>query len=93
MDLAYTALVTLMFTIQLLWLQRTEIKRRRIVWFIIIVASLGIRHNAFLRGNLHGETLAGFIAAILLAGLFWLFIGRYNPVGSSDNIKVIGLND
>lgn len=31
--------------------------------------------------------------ALLLNALFWLFIGRYNPPASSDEIKVLGLND
>jgi hypothetical protein len=37
-------------------------------------------------------TLAAF-TAILFNVMFWVFIGRYNPPGSSDDIKVLGLND
>lgn len=37
-------------------------------------------------------TLAVF-TAILFNVMFWVFIGRYNPPGSSDDIKVLGLND
>jgi len=32
--------------------------------------------------------------ALVLNLLFWLLIGRYNPVASSDkNIRVIGMDD
>ncbi len=33
------------------------------------------------------------IAAVLLNLVYWALFGRYNPVGSSDSIKVIGLYD
>lgn len=33
------------------------------------------------------------VAAIVVNLLYWAFFGRYNPVGSSDSIKVIGRYD
>jgi hypothetical protein len=33
------------------------------------------------------------VIALALNGLFWVFIGRYNPPGSSEEIDVIGLDD
>ena len=33
------------------------------------------------------------ISAIVLNIVFWVFIGRSNPPGSSDSIKVLGMND
>lgn len=33
------------------------------------------------------------ISALIINGLFWVLIGRYNPPKSSDEIKVLGLND
>jgi hypothetical protein len=30
------------------------------------------------------------IGSMVLSGVFWALIGRYNPVGSSDEIVVIG---
>jgi hypothetical protein len=36
---------------------------------------------------------AAFFTALVLNFLFFLFIGRYNPPKSSDDIKVLGLND
>jgi hypothetical protein len=32
-------------------------------------------------------------SAILFNLLFWVLIGRYNPPGSSDDIRVLGLSD
>jgi hypothetical protein len=32
-------------------------------------------------------------AALIFNFLFWFLIGRYNPPGSSDDIKVLGMND
>ncbi len=33
------------------------------------------------------------VAAFLFNLFFWVFIGRSNPPGSSDSIKVLGMND
>jgi hypothetical protein len=41
------------------------------------------------------EMIWAFVAALFISSLFWLLIGRYNPVGNADdeNIKVYGLDD
>lgn len=43
--------------------------------------------------SIHEEAWAGLTIAVVFNVLFWLFIGRYNPVGSSDSIQVIGMDD
>ncbi|MCY4466614.1 MAG: hypothetical protein OXE46_13885 [Chloroflexi bacterium] len=93
MDWGYTLLITLTAAALLLMVQRAEPKRRRLVGFFVLLGLLLIRHNAFLKGNLHEETLIAFAVALLLSGAFWLLIGRYNPVGSSDEVRVIGMDD
>lgn len=93
MDWGYTLLIALAAAALLLMVQRAEPKRRRLVGFFVLLALLLIRHNAFLKGNLHEETLVAFALAFLLSGAFWLLIGRYNPVGSSDEVRVIGMDD
>jgi hypothetical protein len=35
----------------------------------------------------------GFIFAVVVSFLFWLLVGRYNPVGTSDDIHVLGMDD
>lgn len=93
MDINYVILIFITVTLLLIFVQRTEKTKRRIVWGIIIMCFLVIRHNAFVKGDLHAETLIGFIMGFIISGLFWLLIGKYNPVGSSDDIQVIGMND
>lgn len=93
METNYAALISITVALLLIFVQRTEKAKRRIVWMIVIMCFLIIRHNAFLKGDLHDETLVGFIIGFVLSGLFWALIGKYNPVGSSDEIQVIGMND
>jgi len=93
MDIGYIGLISLAVTILLVFVQRTETTKRRITWGVIIICFLVIRHNAFIKGDLHEETLIGFIVGIIISGLFWILVGKYNPVGTSDNIKVIGMDD
>ena len=57
-----------------------------------MILVLLIRHNAFLKVK-HSETQAAFVLGLILSFLFWLLIGRYNPIGSSDDIQVIGMDD
>lgn len=93
MDWGYTLLITLAAAGLLLMVQRAEPKRRRLVGFFVLLGLLLIRQNAFIKGNLHEETLSAFALALLLNGAFWLLIGRYNPVGSSDDVRVFGMDD
>ncbi len=93
METNYIALISVTVALLLIFVQRTELTKRRIVWTVVILCFLVIRHNAFIKGDLHEETLIGFIAGFILSGLFWALIGKYNPVGSSDDIQVMGMND
>ncbi len=93
MDWNYIGLIALLVATLLVMIQRTEPKRRRLAVFLVIPALLVIRQNAFLKRDLHEETLLAFIIGILLSFLFWLLIGRYNPVGADSEVKVIGMDD
>ena len=93
MEWGYTLLITLTSAALLIMIQRAEPKRRKLVGFFAVLGLLLIRHNAFLKPRLHEETLVAFVAGFLLSGLFWLLIGRYNPVGSGDDVRVIGMDD
>ncbi len=42
---------------------------------------------------IHTEAWIALAVALFLNGSYWLLIGRYNPVGSSDEIQVIGMDD
>ena len=93
MDTGYIGLITASVALSLIFLQRTEKTKRRIVASLVIICFVAIRHLAFLKNDLHEETLLGFIFGTIVSWLFWLLLGKYNPVGSSDNIKVIGMDD
>ncbi len=73
-------------------IQRAESKRRLLVAVIMLIPGLLLQRFANYRG-LHTEALTAFVLALVLNFLFWALIGRYNPPGSSDEIKVIGMDD
>jgi hypothetical protein len=92
MDWGYIGAVTLFFTIILILAQRIEPKRARIARYFILImmALLMLRPNYT---HLRGQNLVAYAIALFISLLFWLLIGRYNPVGSSDAIKVYGMDD
>jgi hypothetical protein len=92
MDWGYIGVVTLFFTVILIIAQRIEAKRQRIARYFIFIMMLLL----MLRPNythLRGQNLVAYAIALFISFVFWLFIGRYNPVGSSDTIKVYGMDD
>lgn len=93
MDVGYIGLITIAVTVLLIMVQRTEKTKRHMTWGIVMICFLVIRHNAFLKGDFHEETLIGFICGIVLSGIFYLLVGKYNPVGTSEDIKVVGMDD
>ena len=46
-----------------------------------------------LDAGLHREAWLALGIALVLNFFFWALIGRYNPVASSDEIQVIGMDD
>ena len=92
MDWGYIGAVTLFFTIILIFAQRIEEKRKRVArWFIFgMMILLMIRPNYT---HLRGQNLVAYAIAFFISFVFWVLIGRYNPVGSSDAIKVYGMDD
>ncbi len=92
MDWSYVFPLALVFTLLWIFIQRTEKKYKRYSYLVLILILLAVRYNAFLR-DIHAESWLAFFIGLLGGFLFWLLIGRYNPVGSSDDIQVIGLDD
>ena len=93
MDWNYVALIAVTAALLLVLIQRTDPKRRRLAVAFVALCFLIIRHNAFIKGHLHEETLLALVIGLALSGLFWLLIGRYNPVDADDGIQVIGMDD
>jgi Ca2+/Na+ antiporter len=80
------------FGMMFLFIQRTEIRRRLTVTLLMIFAVI-LTFMWAAGQNLTGVLVVALITALLLNFLFWLLIGRYNPVGSSENIRVIRMDD
>ena len=93
MDWNYVALIAIVASLLLIMIQRSERKRRRLVTGFVVICFLVIRHNISIKPHLNEETVLAFGIGVLVSALFWLVIGRYNPVGSSDEIQVIGMDD
>ena len=92
MDTGSLILLALSFTVLFVMVQRAEVKRKRIVRRIAILLIVFIAWYANTT-SLQSEALIGFVIAVVISFLFWLLIGRYNPVGSSDTIRVLGMDD
>ena len=73
-------------------IQRTEASRRRIVMFVMFLVLLVLGWLVNIRGA-WGGAVVGLLIALVLNFLFYVLIGRYNPVGSSDDIHVLGMDD
>ncbi len=93
MDWNYVALIAITVASLLVMIQRTVPARRRLALVLVGICLLVIRQNAFIKRDLHEETLLACLLGLALAGLFWLLIGRYNPVKTDDAIKVLGMDD
>jgi hypothetical protein len=92
MNFGLLLLLTFVYGVIFLLVQRTEAQRRRLVGIFFILLTAVIQWYVSQRG----ETMTGvaaLIVALILNLLFWAIIGRYNPVGSSDDTHVIGMDD
>jgi hypothetical protein len=85
-------LLTVAISTLLFMIQRSTAKRRLFVAILSLVAAELIRRYVFYR-DVHTEAWIALFVALFLNFGFYLFIGRYNPVKSSDEIKVYGLDD
>ena len=92
MDGGLVFLLVLSLGTIILVIQRTEAKRRRIVFVVMFLVLLVLGWLVNIRGA-WGEAVVGLLIALFLNGLFYILIGRYNPVGSSDDIHVLGMDD
>ena len=93
MDWNYIGLITITVALLFVLIQRTDPRRRRLSVAFVLLCLLLIRQNAFIKSDLHEETLLAFALGVGLSGLFWLLVGRYNPVDADDDIRVMGMDD
>lgn len=73
--------------------QRTEARRRRLsLLLLFLMAALSWSWANF--RDLKSEYLLALAVSLIVNFLFWLLIGRYNPVADSDEtITVYGMDD
>lgn len=93
MDWNYLGLIAVTAMLLFVLIQRTDPKRRRLSIAFVALCLLVIRQNAFLKRDLHEETLLAVLIGLVLSGAFWLLVGRYNPVAADDDIQVMGMDD
>lgn len=84
--------LSLLFLMTFISLQRADPSRKKVIRNFSIFMYLLIGFYAWWY-RAYIEMLVGLAAAALISGLFWLLIGRYNPVNSSDDIRVLGMDD
>ena len=92
MNTQYFLLFTVVMTLLVFIYQRTESKKRFTVLLLLFIPGLLIR-NWIVYRDLNTEGITALGIALLLNLIFWVLIGRYNPVGSSDEIQVLGMDD
>lgn len=109
-------LLTIIFSVLLLIVQRAEWKRRIVTALIMLFVGIIVwRYALYALGRscalswqvlcstliirqqqnmIASQTIMWAVLSSLLVNiLYWALFGRYNPVGSSDAIKVIGMYD
>ncbi len=92
MDRQALFVLSLIITLIFFFIQRADPSRKKAVeyfgWFVgmLIVVYVWWYRTLW-------EAVLGLLIALVLNGLFWVLIGRYNPVSSSDDIRVMGLDD
>jgi uncharacterized protein involved in response to NO len=91
-NIGILALLTVFISFILFLIQRAEAKRRLLVAIVMLVIAELIRRYVFYR-NVHTEAWIALVIALVINAGFYLFVGRYNPVHSSEEIQVIGLDD
>ncbi|MCY4105402.1 MAG: hypothetical protein OXG02_01660 [Chloroflexi bacterium] len=87
-------LITLgvVFSGMLLLLQRAQANRRLLVSLMLLPLFALCWVYASTSAAIRSAWLA-FFFAILFNVLFWLIIGRYNPVAKSEDIRVLRMDD
>lgn len=94
MSFDYVIALTLIFSLLMLIIQRTERKYRRWVAFLILITAGLFMWNFTINREVESEAITALILSVIINVLFWWTIGRYNPVGNSDEkIQVLGMDD
>lgn len=93
MNLRLIITLSVLLSLMLLALQRTEPRRRWITALVLLLPSVYLLYRwAIYRGRV-AETVAAVVVGLVVNVLFWLVYGRRHPPLSSDEIRVIGMEE
>ena len=85
--------LALLLSLMLLAVQRTEPRRRWLTALVLLLPSVYLLYRwAIYRGRVI-ETIGGVVIGLLVNVVFWLLYGRRHPPRSSDEIRVIGMDE
>lgn len=93
MDVGRIFQLTLLLSVLLFVIQRTEARKRFTVALGIFLTVGLLLRDWLISRDLVTEAVVALTVSFVLNFLFWWLIGRYNPVGSSDDIRVLGMDD
>lgn len=89
MNWGYVFTIFVTFATLLIVAQRLPERGRRMFrGFIVFMAFF-----LMIRFQFHVENVIGYLLGWFTSFVFWLLIGRYNPVKQESDIKVYGLDD
>ncbi|MEL6148199.1 MAG: hypothetical protein AAFV33_00685 [Chloroflexota bacterium] len=92
MNLQALFFVAVVLTLTFISMQRADPTRRKavrnFVWFVVVLVGI----YAWLTQNVL-ESILALVISILASAIYWGLIGRYNPAHSSDEIRVLGMDD
>jgi hypothetical protein len=93
MNIENLMVVTLIYSAALLMFQRTERRRK---WLTALIALLPVGYMTYQWGILRRQSDVVLWAAgiaLVFNLIFWIVWGRRHPPGTSDSIRVIGMED
>lgn len=93
MNFSNLVVLIILFSLMLLIVQRTERRRRLLAAGILLVPAGWLIYRWAIYRNQVTEALIAAGMALVLNFLFWLLYGRKHPTRSSEEIKVIGMED
>ena len=93
MNWDYVLVFTLILGFIFFVIQRAEPRYRRTVAILLLLTGGFLLRNLAVNRGVESEAWLALFLALLFNFLFWALIGRYNPVKSSDDIQVLGMDD
>ncbi|MEM6281035.1 MAG: hypothetical protein AAF787_02480 [Chloroflexota bacterium] len=92
MNIQALLIVAVVLVLTFISMQRADPTRRaavrNFVWFVIVLVGV----YGWLTQNML-EVIVALVISVVINAIYWGLIGRYNPAHSSDEIRVLGMDD